>query len=688
MNFTAKKICPESSGKQFTVKIFSIIFLIICNILAVSFLLAQDVPLETISSNNESSGYETYYPDALDLQLKESVESGNESEINRIQSEINRRIGNENLIITKPESDVRFEKDPGNTVSGDWMISDKTLHSGQIKSLPAYNKQIDLKFGEDSLLYAAVNEKEGTTYSGKVSFYNSGDNGSHWNYIGSIYSSLNSYITNISMLVESRSNSVKDSTRIILFYTKANSNNNNLSSLSFVSFRVSGSAFTSGQILTSGLDQEISHISAVSDGAYYSNATYLGVVCTISNSDYNTVHNIKILRTQNWGANWSSATLNTGQNDFYPSADFFKGSPSQIFIAVERRTGGSKLPVLLKTSWTPSSSFTEMQVSTWAGEKPYLTIRKSMNPDSMMITAIGNGKAYYISSGNSGVNWTTFDLNPGSGSNYENTYCYSSVSGLPAFTAIFSTSDGDSINLRRGKIAVMGDVIYKINKNDFNPDVIPVCALSYGDEINLPSILYVSDLSDKLYYNQESLKSLFVKIAIQGLYNSAADKLNMKDSLTVLLRRSTAPYDIIETYKRTIDSVTLYCVCGLNSININQSYYIVLKHRNSIETWSKTPVVINQDLFFYDFTLYQSNAYGNNLVKVDSYPYSQYGMYTGDVNQDGVVDATDGGLIDNDVSEFETGYIVTDLTGDNVTDASDAAIADNNAASFVSKITP
>lgn len=58
-------------------------------------------------------------------------------------------------------------------------------------------------------------------------------------------------------------------------------------------------------------------------------------------------------------------------------------------------------------------------------------------------------------------------------------------------------------------------------------------------------------------------------------------------------------------------------------------------------------------------------------------------MYSGDVDQDKVVDGTDVGLIDNAAANFLSGYVVTDLTGDNFVDGTDFAIADNNAALFV-----
>jgi len=45
--------------------------------------------------------------------------------------------------------------------------------------------------------------------------------------------------------------------------------------------------------------------------------------------------------------------------------------------------------------------------------------------------------------------------------------------------------------------------------------------------------------------------------------------------------------------------------------------------------------------------------------QVDSSPTS-FAIYSGDVNQGGVVDGTDAALIDNYAFNFVTGYLVTD----------------------------
>ncbi len=66
----------------------------------------------------------------------------------------------------------------------------------------------------------------------------------------------------------------------------------------------------------------------------------------------------------------------------------------------------------------------------------------------------------------------------------------------------------------------------------------------------------------------------------------------------------------------------------------------------------------------------------------------QFAIFSGDVNQDGSIDASDLILVDNSTFNFASGYFPTDLNGDNITDASDALIIDNNVSNFVGVIAP
>jgi hypothetical protein len=183
------------------------------------------------------------------------------------------------------------------------------------------------------------------------------------------------------------------------------------------------------------------------------------------------------------------------------------------------------------------------------------------------------------------------------------------------------------------------------------------------------------------------LLTLNLRMLIEGFYNNVSNTM-VADTVTVFLRNGTVPFSIIDSAKAVVSSSGTGTFNFQNAVN-GTPYYLVLKHRNSIESWSKTAQTFTGDILNYNFTDLISKAYGDNMKLIDGFPDpDKYGVYSGDVNQDGTVDATDVSTIDNDASNFVSGYIVTDLTGDEFVDGTDFAIADNNAANFVSAVTP
>jgi len=114
------------------------------------------------------------------------------------------------------------------------------------------------------------------------------------------------------------------------------------------------------------------------------------------------------------------------------------------------------------------------------------------------------------------------------------------------------------------------------------------------------------------------------------------------------------------------------------------SYYITVRHRNSIETTTALPVLFNTSTLSYDFTNAENKAYGSNLKNIGGY----FCIYSGDVNQDGLVDSSDLISVDNDASTFVAGYVATDVNGDGLTDSSDLIMVDNNSGSFIGSILP
>ncbi|MBK6772357.1 MAG: hypothetical protein IPG78_09555 [Ignavibacteria bacterium] len=75
------------------------------------------------------------------------------------------------------------------------------------------------------------------------------------------------------------------------------------------------------------------------------------------------------------------------------------------------------------------------------------------------------------------------------------------------------------------------------------------------------------------------------------------------------------------------------------------------------------------------------------MKQIDASPV-RFGIYSGDINQDGTIDATDVSNADNDAFSSVGGYVNTDVTGDNFVDAADVSIVDNNAFNSVSVISP
>jgi len=178
---------------------------------------------------------------------------------------------------------------------------------------------------------------------------------------------------------------------------------------------------------------------------------------------------------------------------------------------------------------------------------------------------------------------------------------------------------------------------------------------------------------------QTSNFGIYVDSFIEGFW----DGTNMiGDTIKVKLHSSVSPYAVL-------DSDVTFCetyggqFCFYNAPQGN--YYISVHHRNTIETWSKYPLFfMSGDNQYYTFKDSASKAYGDNEVL----KFSEYCFYSGDVNQDGTIDASDVSETDNDAFSSLSGYVRTDVTGDDFVDAADVSIVDNNAFNSVSVISP
>jgi photosystem II stability/assembly factor-like uncharacterized protein len=210
----------------------------------------------------------------------------------------------------------------------------------------------------------------------------------------------------------------------------------------------------------------------------------------------------------------------------------------------------------------------------------------------------------------------------------------------------------------------------------------------------------LNDMPNSYYYHNGQVsppnKSVNFTLFLQGLYNSDLNQMNkaqnasgnqfggnIADKIDIEIRQAISPYSILQTFNN-IDLSTSG-ICTLSApYTFSGSYYFVIKHRNSIETWTANPLSLNDSAINYNFTDAASKSYGANMKLING----KYCIYGGDVNQDGIVDAGDMISVDNLSSTFSMGYIPEDANGDCLIDSGDMILIDNNASSFISTINP
>ena len=200
-------------------------------------------------------------------------------------------------------------------------------------------------------------------------------------------------------------------------------------------------------------------------------------------------------------------------------------------------------------------------------------------------------------------------------------------------------------------------------------------------------------------------KSLNLTIFLESLYSSAGTMreaqdytatpvpsyfskwgAGIADKITVELRAVAAGHAIVGgpyLVNLRTDGTATVTVPGTLSGN----YLIVVKNRNSIDTWSSnlSGESFAASTISYNFTDAITKAYGSNMKAVAG---SKFALFGGNANTslDAKVDGTDMALVDNGSTAQLKGYIDVDVTGDAKVDGSDMALIDNNSTALVKVI--
>ena len=153
------------------------------------------------------------------------------------------------------------------------------------------------------------------------------------------------------------------------------------------------------------------------------------------------------------------------------------------------------------------------------------------------------------------------------------------------------------------------------------------------------------------------------------------------DSIDVELRDITT-YAMVQSVRTMLNqNGTASCVFPPESgASITGNYYIAVKHRSAIQTWSAFPVTVGSTPVSYNFTTAASQAYGSNQIEVSP---GVWAFYSGDIVVDENIDLLDVGAVENDISNFSYGYVSTDLNGDGNVDLLDSPVVEANISNFV-----
>lgn len=158
------------------------------------------------------------------------------------------------------------------------------------------------------------------------------------------------------------------------------------------------------------------------------------------------------------------------------------------------------------------------------------------------------------------------------------------------------------------------------------------------------------------------------------LYNSGLNaSLTDCDSILVELHDAAFPYAAVSSTMSLLSKDGEIWI-PVEYPSISNTYYIVLKTRNAIETWSANPVLIGPTTT-YNFTTAASQAYADNQVEVEP---GIWAIYSGDISQDGAIDAFDYLLLEPDIIDGNFGYLLSDLNGDGVVDTFDYLVMESN----------
>ncbi len=282
--------------------------------------------------------------------------------------------------------------------------------------------------------------------------------------------------------------------------------------------------------------------------------------------------------------------------------------------------------------------------------------------DSSAIPGIYYRNFYVKNSGNVSLSLSNFSFTGTNASKFSlvNTPPSTVVAGDSAYFKVkFNNVSSGPMNGAQG----VEDAVLNMQTNDPSKPIFKVSLQS----------------ADSITANERELQ---LRILVEGLYNEGFNT-SKEDTVSVYLKDQNPPYGTIDIAKGYFDT-NGDCLLRFYEAMNNTGYYLAIKHRNALETWSKTPQSFSSSAMNYDFTTDSSQAYGNNMIRSGQ----KFCLYSGDVDDDQIIDLSDLGDIFNSAFYFTPGYTKEDLNGDDFVDMSDVILSFNNSVRFIEAILP
>ncbi len=183
-----------------------------------------------------------------------------------------------------------------------------------------------------------------------------------------------------------------------------------------------------------------------------------------------------------------------------------------------------------------------------------------------------------------------------------------------------------------------------------------------------------------------SIKTVVLHFYLEGLFDMNTNAMfaamdgnigepkwgyDIADRVQIDLFEENAPYNSIGVSISGIDLST----SGIASFQISPTwtgnYYIRIRNRNHLETWSSIPVPFNTNPVEYDFSMSAFQAYGGNPQVQVSFNPDLFAFFLGDLDQGGWIDALDFNLFEPELTNGSTGFYDADFDGGGWVDALD-----------------